>query len=498
MRLARGDEAQLLDQKIQEEFHIPSQQLMEHAGLNSAKLFQNKFPDKKKKILFLVGIGHNGADSLVMLRYLYEWGYHALFVYQPMGDSTRELWHLQMQKVEELPQVQFIKIWSRKKFDFVIDGVFGLGLNKNLSSSLTDFFKSINSMKSYKIALDIPSGIDAIQGKKMGSGFKAHETWTYGVLKTGLILQEGLIYSGRISVLDIGFPEKALKKYADHQVLITRKMIQSLLPQRKIFSSKKEGGHSHLMVGSPEYLGAGVLCSLAALKVGVGYSHIYSKADYQYLAQENPDIIFHSLEKWNHERPASLVIGSGTTQDIDIQNIIFDLIQKERKNVVLDADAIRIISHAQVRKLPSTWVITPHAGELAEVLGTSRDYVEQNRLQALEKAQAKLGCVVLLKGFPTLVADGEKVYYILSGHRALAKSGTGDVLSGMISGLMAQGLSPLRASVLGAYVHGYAARMFVKNQDALSLTASELISYLGPAILRLREGAKKQKASRQK
>lgn len=264
---------------------------------------------------------------------------------------------------------------------------------------------------------------------------------------------------------------------------------RKLLPKRKKTDSKIAGGKSLIIAGSEGMFGAAVLAGSAAARVGSGYVILLTDQK-KFSSAQHPDFL---VADWKQKKISDIKftavgIGPGIGRSAQASELLQQLLKLKIQNVVIDADALNLHALNKNRLLPKTWIATPHEGELSRLLNIPAEVIKKNRISAVKQAQKKLGCVVLLKGSKTLIATDEKIFEIQSGNRALAKSGTGDVLTGIITGFLAQGLSPQEAACLGAYVHGSIADKWIKDKkDYLSLMASDLLTAIPQALKNLRE-----------
>lgn len=262
---------------------------------------------------------------------------------------------------------------------------------------------------------------------------------------------------------------------------------QRLLPKRKKKDNKSTAGRSLIIAGSKGMFGAAVLAASAASRVGSGYVIVMTDVA-KFPTVRNPDFL---ILDWKKKipifPPSAICIGPGLGKTSTAKKNLKQLFKKQPPHVVIDADALNLCSELEYYSFPSTWIATPHDGELARLLKISSEWIKKNRIQALKKAQHKLGCIVLLKGHKTLIYDGQNMIEIQSGNASLAKAGTGDVLSGMITGFLAQGLSPLLAASMGAYIHGRTADDWIRSgNDILSLMASDLVRDLPRTLFKIR------------
>ncbi|MEK2688914.1 NAD(P)H-hydrate dehydratase [Bdellovibrio sp. GT3] len=278
-------------------------------------------------------------------------------------------------------------------------------------------------------------------------------------------------------------------KTSTSSVRILRKQeAANLLPPVSVSDNKSSRGKSLILAGSSDYPGAGVLAAKAALRMGSGYA-IVGQRNIDLSAWDHPDVIPRDLATipWQDIEFDAVLLGPGFGVNDFTSEIIHGLISKEKK-VILDADALTVVAQEKIFPLPPEWIATPHAGELSRLLDWSSDKINKNRVAAVITAQKKLGCVVLLKGHRTLVASANSLSTIATGNSALAKSGTGDVLAGVMVALLAQKMNPAEAALLAAYIHGATANMWVqKGKDPLSMMASDVIDLIPKVLFHLRK-----------
>lgn len=288
-----------------------------------------------------------------------------------------------------------------------------------------------------------------------------------------------------------------MKTLVQSLILFNKAKAARLLPAVSQSDNKSSRGRCLLLAGSSTYPGAGVLAASAALRTGSGYVSLAYQGNTPWLSSlEHPDFI--PLKLNSAQLPGSkydaILCGPGFGVNEFTRDVLGSLIQQKAQAVVVDADALSVCAKYNLFPLPPTWIATPHVGELARCLSVSAEKVNSDRFSSIRQAQKKFGCIVLLKGHGTLVASQNRTYKITSGNSALAKSGTGDVLAGMITALRAQGLSPLKATLLGAYAHGATANLWVgQRKDPLSMTASDVIEMIPKVfhILRKKYSSKK-------
>ncbi|MGZ3787696.1 MAG: NAD(P)H-hydrate dehydratase [Bacteriovorax sp.] len=272
---------------------------------------------------------------------------------------------------------------------------------------------------------------------------------------------------------------------------IASTFIKKNLPARGKFSNKTDGGNVLVIGGGRGLYGAGVLAALAATKTGAGYTHLMTDlATYPWV--KFPDFIVHPLKlsELKGKEHFAIAIGPGLGLQKSKKKYIEYLLKKNFEKVVIDADAITLLSQMKIKKLPPHWILTPHEGELARLLGVPSQKVKNDRTGSLIKAQDKFGCIVLLKGAETLVIDPtQKIYRIAEGTNALAKAGTGDVLLGIVAAMLAQNVPPTNAAVLASFIHGRGSQLWLQNKnDHLSMRPMDLIELLPKVLYELRKG----------
>lgn len=284
-----------------------------------------------------------------------------------------------------------------------------------------------------------------------------------------------------------------MEKANDPVRIVNKAVAAKLLPALSAGDNKATRGRTLLMAGSAQYPGAGILAARGALRAGSGYV-IVAQPDVQPSALQNPDFLWADLRTtpWYQQKFDAVLCGPGFGVTPFTAQILRELKERRVEKVVLDADAITVCAEEGLFPLPSTWIVTPHSGELARCLDVSAEEIMQNRYAYVRVAQELFQCVVLLKGHQTLVANPQRVYGVSSGNEALAKAGTGDVLAGIITALRAQGLRATRAAILGAYVHGATANLWkAQKKDLLSMMTTDVIELLPQVLHKLRAGAEK-------
>lgn len=431
-------------------------------------------------ILVVAGPGNNGGDALYAAKLLVDSGYKDVEVVLLGGRNK----YADDVGIDVIPFSESDDI--KVKFDraaLIVDGIFGVGLSKEVVGMYASVISCMNQSLAPVISVDIPSGLDCDTGRALGEAVQAQWTVTFGLGKPGLYMCDGPDLVGEIVCVDVGYRD--VERFANSAFLFDGSVAHKVFPKRASDSNKAMNGKACIIAGKEGMWGAGVLACRGAFRAGSGYVYLNSFEDPKDFLADTPEIIASKIESVESicVDYRSYAIGPGLGVDEKVGELISYLKDKGVENVVLDADALSVLAMQNI-ELPSSWLLTPHSGEMARLIGCGALEIESDRISALKKCAEVYGCNVLLKGFRTLVGNMDKVYVINSGNSALATAGTGDVLSGMIAGFLAQGLGILEAANLAGYVHGKCAdywirRGFSKN----SMMASDVLRLL-PSVLK--------------
>jgi len=487
MRLATTEQMHEIDGLSMKVYGLTSDVLMEAAGTLAARELQlSYFPELGRGATsILCGPGNNGGDGLVVARHLHSQGFRNLTVYY-LGRSSKqsEAFKLQLKRAElsgfRLVNLnrQMQKADAIKSSYLIIDALFGIGLSKAITGDYLTLIEKANSVKCPKVSLDIPSGLDGNCGQVLGAAIRADMTLTFGLAKPGFFVGEGPSHVGKLRTLSIGFPPEALRGVATTRFLFTEKLARRYLPKRGDTDNKSDHGRLMIVAGSEGTWGAGVLASHAAFRMGTGYVYWASHTSPLAELKSAPEVMVRDLgdpEIWQKGRFQAWVVGPGLGTGRATADLLIKLKAQRIERVLVDADALQVAVKEKLFPFPVSWVITPHSGELARILGVDAVEIEKDRFHAALEAAKKTGCFVLLKGYRSIVASGDRAMIINAGNSALAKAGTGDVLAGMIGALLAQGLDTLQATATGAFLHGRLADEWLrKGLHRSSLLASDI------------------------
>lgn len=497
-----------VDRETIERVGIPGIALMEHAGRALAEKARTMLR-RNGSVGVVCGKGNNGGDGFVAARFLHTWGVscRVYLVADPFtltGDASIAFTAAQNAGVEMIPHPPSPEALATHAL--IVDCVLGTGTRGAVRESLATILEQMNATGVPILACDLPSGLDGETGHVEGACIRATETLTIGFPKTGLFFYPGAEYVGNLSVADIGFPPVALKICSPKRFLLERSDVTPWIPQRRRNVHKGNCGRVFLLCGSRGMTGAATLAAESALRVGAGLVTVGIPASLNPILEvklteamtlpleETPEgTLSLASEKQIRafgNRCDVLGVGSGLSQNTETQTLVRRLLGTPEdlpKRWVLDADALNNVSpvaESRVR-FPPNAILTPHPGEMARLLGVSVSDVEQNRLRIAEAFAQDQGVVVVLKGVPTVIAspDGQ-TFLNPTGHPGMATGGSGDVLTGVLTGLLAQGMKPLEAALLGVYLHGLAGERVAQSLGN-ALLPTDIIHALPSTLLEL-------------
>lgn len=493
---------------------IPGTVLMENAALRVVdEIIKDLGNVKAKNICLFAGKGNNGGDAFAVARHLYNKGAKVtVFVLANKkditGDARTNLDILEKMGVDTVEVLDTGKLNDMESIldraELIVDGIFGTGLKGSVKGFLEEVIRLINNKNAAVLAVDIPSGINGETGEILGTCIKAYKTVTFGFPKLGHFLHPGCEYTGKLIVADISIPESAAQKFGINHFIMDEATLKSLMPQRRRNSNKGDYGKIFVITGSRGMTGAGYLAGAAALRTGAGLvylgvpSSLVSVYDSNlieavtipledknlgYLSKECIPQVIKQLEGMD-----AVAIGPGISTKGDAADVVYNIVKNCSVPMVIDADGINAISKdvSILRQCKAKVVLTPHPGEMARLLGTCIKDVQKDRVNIARDFSAKWGVVTVLKGSRTIVAapDG-RVYINLSGNSGMATGGTGDVLTGIIAGLIGQGLEPVEASIAGVYLHGLSGDSVANIKGEHGLIAGDLVEELPYTIKRL-------------
>ena len=473
---------------------IASIDLMERAARALTEAIVQRW-DKSFDIVVFAGPGNNGGDALAVARMLSKKGYRVeVFLFNTKGKLSEEC-QTNLDRLKTCGSIYFTEISTQ--FDppnltekhLVIDGLFGSGLNKPLNGGFAAVVKYINSSKAQVVAIDIPSGLmgeDNTYNVRTNI-IRADVTLSIQLPKLSFLFPENEDIVGEWEVLDIQLKQSFIDSVSSAYSILEESEVRSLIKPRKRFAHKGTFGHGLLIAGSYGMAGASILSAKACLKSGIGLLTVHAPIHNHDLLQVTvPEAIVHTdIQERYFAQPthlnkySALAIGPGLGREEDTALAMMEQIQGSNLPIVLDADAINILSTHRnwLSRLPKRCILTPHLGELERLIGKCLDTYE--RLIKVKELASYLQSYIIVKGAWTCIVTPEgNFHFNPTGNPGMATGGSGDVLTGILLGLLAQGYSREEACKLGVYVHGMAGDIAAEEKTEISMTANDIIEAL--------------------
>jgi len=504
MKVVTSEEMAKIDILTIEHYGIPSMVLMENAAKAVVKYVLQGNPEN---VIILAGPGNNGGDGIAVGRILKN-KVKNVRIFQLFSDNKLSEECMSQLEIAKKFRVSITQDYPEDKdivnADTVIDAIFGTGLKRDIEGRLAKLIERLNSLNKFTVAVDIPSGISSDTGQILGTAVKSNITVTFGLPKRGHLIYPGRDYVGRLFIEDIGFPEELLLSEDLKISTIERDFVRSLIPQRPAYSHKGRYGHVFVIAGSVGKTGAAMMTSRSALRTGSGLVTIaipeILKGVFQSKILEEMVLPLPCTEQtlsmealpeimnFINEKADVVAFGPGVGVNRDVREILKEVILKSQRPIVIDADGITLLGDIKevLKNTTSEVILTPHPGELGRLINVSVKDIETNRIEIAQRVAEELGVVLVLKGVPTVVAEPQgKVYLNTTGNPGMATGGSGDVLTGVISSLIGQGVSPFYASVLGVYIHGLSGDIAARKKGFYGLIAGDIIDALPEAFIEL-------------
>lgn len=448
---------------------------------------------KDKNILIFCGKGNNGGDGLAIARQLIDAGLSPVVYILEFGAKGTDDFQINLHRLHQLTSsIYFIQ--SAEFFppidhnNIVVDALFGSGLNRPLQDLSAALVHHINEADATIIAIDVPSGMFINKSSKENAVIKAKHTLTFQSLKLCFVVAENASLSGKVHVLDIGLSNQFLET-VNAPALLTKKFIAAQHIQRGEFAHKGTYGHALLMCGNKGKMGAAILAAKACLKTGAGLVTLHTDENYfnavhaalpEVMCMSSKDEIDYGIYK-------SIGIGPGKGRDEKSVALVEKVFRHGDKAAVIDADALNILAEHKewLKNVPENSLLTPHPKEFERVFGVcSNDFERIDKAVDLSRQHS---FIIILKGHYTLIASKGEAWFNTTGNPGMAKGGSGDVLTGMLTALLAQGYDPLKAALAGVYLHGLAADIAAQQMAQESMLATDIIDHISDAILSLQE-----------
>jgi hydroxyethylthiazole kinase-like uncharacterized protein yjeF len=505
MKFCTAEEMRRLDHKTIHECGIPGVVLMENAGRGASVLVRKHMGDLYgRHVGVICGRGNNGGDGFVMGRIFYGWGASVRFFLlgrmdQVQGDALINLkaaLNMGLEVVEIADESHLDRL-ALHEFDILVDAILGTGLNSEVRGMYRDVIDRVNHSGLPVAAVDIPSGLSADTGRILGMAVRADLTVTFGLPKIGLLMPPGEQLAGRLEVVDIGIPPHVLAEADPRKELLLEDTLKGILQPRVLDGHKGLYGHVLVVAGSPGKTGAASLTSLSAARSGAGLVTLAvaeslnpiletttTEVMTEPLPEEAPGLLGPSaLDRILSlaEGKSVLALGPGLGTVEGTRRLVVQLLGQCDIPVVIDADGLNCLADdpTVLKSVRQEVVITPHPGEMSRLSGLKTAEIAEDRLTVTGDFAAKYGVVCVLKGYRTVIAAPQGGLFLnTTGGPYMASGGMGDVLTGMIAGLVSQGLSPLDAARLGVYVHGMAADQTAVAKGVVGILASDITAAL--------------------
>lgn len=476
-------------------------QLMNNAGVQVGKaLISQMGATKKSAVAVLCGKGNNGGDGFVAAQYLTSQGINAYALLVDGEPRTED----SVQALEQAVSngVKVVRIWEYSQkvkdiisvADYVIDAIYGIGFKGELSDNMRVLAELVNSTHSKVLAVDIPSGVNCDSGLINNTAFKADVTISFSTLKPCHVLYPSMDYCGKTTVAQVGINKGLIYDSPCFTETIDGSKLARLMPEKNVSANKGSNGTLSVLCGSYGMMGAAQMCIEGAMRSGAGLVKAVVPSNlYPILAGNIPQAVFmpyasadsiEMLEKSLHKATA-VVAGCGLGTTPKAKELTEYIIRNSTAPMVLDADALNAVADNLdiLTEANAPIIITPHPGEMARLLNTKVDVIQKNRLTVAVEFARRYDVIVVLKGAYTVVAHPKgKVTINPTGNKGMAKAGSGDVLAGMIAGMLAQGMAPFSAAVSGVYCHGYAGDLAQEKYGSISMQATDIIEMIPNAI----------------
>ncbi len=486
MKILTGEQMARLDRLSIERHKISQRQLMERAAEACCGALEEWSQGKKARVAIFCGPGNNGGDGQVMAAILQDrdWKVHRVLI--------SDKYHINYNELKS----------KLKESDYIVDALFGTGLARPIRGIFKKVIQILNQSKARKLAVDIPSGISGNTGEVLGIAFKADRTVTFEVPKWGQLQPPAWEFVGELKIVSIGLSQKELNKMPAKAEWVDAALVRKFFVPRSPKVHKGTAGRLLVIAGSAPMPGAGYLTALAALRAGAGLvTWAMPEEAFHHIELKHPEVMLHALpssegkfdprgiralEKLSKNFDA-LALGPGLGQGQGVLKFLEAVLKKISKPLVLDADGLNLLAKISKRiRLPAKTLLTPHPLEMARLTGRKVEEILKNREAAAKALAKKMKVWLVLKGFRSVMAGPKGEIFINStGGSNLAVAGSGDVLTGILGSLLAQGLSPRQALPAGVYLHGRAGDLLKNEKGDRGTLASEVAEKVPEAIREL-------------
>lgn len=497
-----------LAEKLADQNGLSYKMMMENAGTMSYEYLNSKIGVRNKKCVILAGNGNNAGDGFVMAR-LFCNDKIDVTIIMCMGEPKTDLSIENYKRLKNF-DINIININDNidnakaeiSSANIIIDAIFGTGFHGDLTDPVSDVLRTVNITNAKRVALDIPSGINADSGEFAKNCFNADITLTFATYKYAQLNTPSTEKCGVVEVLDIGIPSSIIYTVSNHVTKLSKEMIIDILPIRKSNSNKGDFGKLLNISGSLTMGGAAMMSTLSAMRIGAGIvrlatptsvakmiaPHLMEAMTFPLQETQDGSISVKSIDNISDlmNKSSACLIGCGLSVTDKTIQVVEHVIKTSNCNIIIDADALNCIAKNVdvLKSAKHTPIITPHIGEMARLVDMSIQDVIDNSVNIARVFAKEYKCIVVLKSYKTLIAtpNGE-IFVNTTGNAGLAKGGSGDVLAGMIAGLVAQGISLRDAALCGVYLHGSLADSLADRMSQYSMLARDIINEI-PYVLK--------------
>ena len=497
-RIMNAAQMKAADLNTIENIGIPSMVLMERAALQVVSEIKCRCKNMDS-ILVVCGSGNNGGDGFAIARLLIDDEYDVDVVFTGKMESRSDE-TVQQMKILENMGISVGNSLPKREYSVIIDAMFGIGLCREITGHYRELIEEINDYDAYKVAVDIASGVSADSGEILGSAFRADLTVTFEYGKLGHYLYPGAEYSGHVVVKSIGIKEYDAEKEETYFTL-DENTFYSMLPERKADSNKGTFGKVLVIAGSQGMAGAAYMCAKAVYRTGAGLVRIFTEESNRLILQQllpeaiittytiGEDVLAEKLEnllEWSDV----VCIGCGIGISKTSRTILDIVLKKNKKPCVIDADGLNLFARINIEDISFAngvpYIFTPHMGEMSRLTGCDVPRLKSERISVIKEYVNRIPIICVMKDSRTLIGKGGFPIYInCNGNSAMAKAGSGDVLAGIITGFLAQGLDAYDSSVLGVYTHGKSGDIARDKCGEYSVLAEDILDGISRALTSL-------------
>lgn len=483
-----------IDNYCIEELNIPSILLMENAAF---KIVKNLNTLKCHNYCIVCGTGNNGGDGLAVARQLINMDKCVeIFLIGEENKLSKDCsanynilkaMGIKVSNIYSSTDIEFLRDRITKS-DIVVDAIFGTGLSRIVEGIYDIVISVINENAKETVSIDVPSGFHSDSGKVLGNSIIANRTISFQCYKKGFLTKGSEKNCGEIIIESIGIPNFVLKKFDSYEYLLDRKLIKGKLKKRDKYAHKGDFGRVLICAGSKGFTGASYISTMGSVRSGAGLVTLSCPEDIREvistkcvefitIENENREVLESTIGKSN-----CIAIGPGMGNNKKTLHMVNSVIKNAKCPIVIDADGINVLKDNLylLYEAKNKVVITPHLGEMSRITGISIEKIKEDKVSIAKNIAKKYNIIVLLKGYNTIITDGNKVFINSTGNSAMASGGMGDCLTGVIASFIAQGYDPFIGTYISAYIHGYCGDKL--SEDMFCVNASDVLKYLPKGI----------------